>query len=42
MFRQHYYKEIAVVANAGIASGKDGGKIFAPSDTITRAQYLRF
>ncbi len=34
----YYYKEIAAVANAGIVSGKDGGKIFAPSDTITRAQ----
>ncbi|WP_438315688.1 S-layer homology domain-containing protein [Sporosarcina sp. FA9] len=36
-----YYKEIASVANAGIISGKDGGKYFAPNDTITRAQMAK-
>lgn len=36
-----YYREIAAVANAGIVSGKDGGKYFAPNDTITRAQMAK-
>lgn len=36
-----YYKEIASVANAGIISGKEGGKYFDPRGTLTRAQMAK-